>query len=108
MYFFDAVERSAKEVAPGIRIRTHWGERMLISDVELDPNAVLPEHSHPHEQAGVMIQGTMTLTVEGETRSLEAGESYLIPGDVSHRAVAGPEGARVIDVFSPVREDYKY
>ena len=108
MYFCDIVEREVKEVVPGIRIRTFWGEKMLLSVVDLDPDAVLPAHSHPHEQSGTVISGTMALTIAGETRWLEQGDAYIIPGGVEHSALAGSGPVRVIDIFSPVREEYKY
>ncbi len=108
MYFCDIENREAKEVVPGIRIRTFWGENMLLSDVELDPGAQLPVHSHPHEQAGTVISGLLTLTIGGETRDLRPGDAYIIPGGVEHSAIAGPTLTRVIDIFSPVREEYKY
>ena len=107
MYFCDVENREAKEVAPGIRIRTFWQEKMLIAMVELDANAILPEHDHPHEQAGVMLGGELIFTIDGETRTCVAGDSYIIPGGVRHSAIAGANGAQVMDVFSPVREEYK-
>ena len=107
MYFFDAENREPKEVAPGIRIRTFWQQQMLIAMVELDANAVLPEHDHPHEQGGVVLSGELIFTIGGETRTCTAGDSYLIPGGVRHSAIAGANGAQVMDVFSPVREEYK-
>ena len=108
MYFCDIANRDVREVAPGVRMRTYWGEQMLLSMVELDPDAVVPMHSHPHEQCGTVISGTLTLTVEGQTRTLTSGDAYIVPSDVEHTAQAGPTLTKVIDVFSPVREAYQY
>lgn len=108
MYFCDIENREAREVVPGIHIRTFWGEKMLLSVVDLDPGAELPLHSHPHEQSGTVISGSMTLTIAGETRQLQPGDAYIIPGGVEHSAIAGPLPTRVIDIFSPVREEYQY
>jgi len=108
MYFCDLEERETREIAPGVRIRTFWGERMLISVVDLDPNAVVPEHNHEHEQCGTVISGEMALTIGGETRHLKPGDTYLIPSGVDHMARTGEGPARVLDVFSPVREAYQY
>lgn len=107
-FFYDPGQRAPKELAPGIVARTFWGERMLVAVVDLAPDAVLPMHSHPHEQSGVVLSGAITFVVAGETRRLGAGEVYIIPGGVEHRATAGPDGAVVTDVFSPVREEFKY
>lgn len=108
MHFFDIDKREAKEIAPGVHIRTTWGERMLLSVVDLSPGAAVPNHSHAHEQVGAVLTGEMTLTIDGETRLLKPGDSYVIPGGLQHSATVGPDGAHVIDVFSPVREEYKY
>ena len=108
MYFFDTENRTAKEIVPGIRIKTTWEDQMLLSMVDLDAGAVVPNHSHPHEQAGAVLSGVMTLTIAGEERTLHPGDSYIIPGGIEHSAIGGPDGARVLDVFSPVREEYKY
>jgi quercetin dioxygenase-like cupin family protein len=107
MYFCDLENRESKEVAPGVRIHTFWGEHMLLSIVDLDAGAVVPTHGHPHEQCGTVITGQMTLTIAGDTRLLDPGDSYIIPGGVEHSARADAP-CRVIDVFSPVRDEYQY
>jgi quercetin dioxygenase-like cupin family protein len=107
-FFCNLENREAKEIAPGIRIRTFWGNKMLLSIVDLDPNAALPLHSHPHEQAGTIISGEFELTIAEEARWLKAGDTYIIPGDVEHGGRTGDTPVRVLDIFSPVREDYQY
>jgi quercetin dioxygenase-like cupin family protein len=92
---------------PGVHIRSMTGDKLMFIFVRLDPNAVVPNHQHVNEQAGTVIGGTMTLTVGGETRTLSAGEAYLIPPNVPHSATADEHGCLVIDVFSPPREDYR-
>jgi quercetin dioxygenase-like cupin family protein len=62
----------------------------------------------PNEQAGTVVSGALELTIDGETRWLAPGDTYLIPGGVEHGAQTGDNPARVLDVFSPVREEYKY
>src|SRR4030067_799909 len=73
------------------RARLAPGEKVMLSLVTLAPGAVVPEHAHPHEQMGMMVSGTMELTVAGETRTLSGTAIYLVPGGVHHKAVAGPE-----------------
>ena len=72
-HFFDSAEVQRREIAPGVTIRTMWGEKVMMSLVETAPRAVVPNHSHPHEQAGLMLQGGFDLTIGGETRRNEAG-----------------------------------
>ncbi len=107
-YFCDVEGREAKEVVPGVHIRTFWGDKMLLSIVDFFPNAVIPAHSHPQEQAGTVISGTFELTIDGEARWVKQGDAYVIPGGVEHSGRTGDTPAKVVDVFSPVREDYKY
>jgi quercetin dioxygenase-like cupin family protein len=89
-----------------VRARRVEGERITLAIVELAPNAVVPEHRHAAEQLGMVIRGQMHFTVDGETRDLGPGGTWRILGDRPHDVVAGPEGAVVIDVFTPVRADW--
>ncbi|HZV49271.1 MAG TPA: cupin domain-containing protein [Candidatus Dormibacteraeota bacterium] len=75
--------------------------------VELAAGVTVPEHRHEHEQVGFVVQGSLTFTVGGETARLGPGDTYRIPSQVPHQAVAGEEGAVVADVFAPVREDWR-
>jgi len=89
-----------------VRARRVQGERITLAIVELAPNAVVPEHRHAAEQLGMVIRGQMRFTIDGETRDLGPGGTWRILGDKPHDVVAGPDGAVVIDVFSPIRSDW--
>jgi quercetin dioxygenase-like cupin family protein len=91
-----------------VQARKIEGEQVTLAVVELAPGAVVPEHRHPSEQLGMVIRGTMLFTVDGETRELGPGGTWRILGNRPHDAVAGPDGAVVIDVFSPIRSDWDY
>ncbi len=107
-YFFDPTARTPHELLPGVTVRTFWGEQMLASLVDLQPNAIIPSHSHPHEQFGMLLIGSMQLTIAGETRDVKPGAIYIVPGGVAHSVVTGPAGAQAIEAFGPVREEYKF
>ena len=92
MGFIDVDAREPKELLPGVDLRTFWGDRMLLSHVTLKPGAEVPRHSHPHEQAGVVLSGSMEMTIGNETRTVGPGEMYIASGDEEHRVVAGPDG----------------
>ena len=94
------------ELVPGAKARTPYGENIMLSYLELEQGSVIPNHHHPHEQAGMLLKGKMELTIGEQTRLCESGEMFIIPPDTPHaaRPVDGP--ATVLDVFSPVREDY--
>lgn len=95
------------ELAPGVRMYPLFGEGAMLMLVELEPNAVVPPHSHPHEQLGLVLSGSISFDIGGERRQLGPDGAYRVPGGVEHGAVAGPQGCRVVDVFHPVREDYR-
>lgn len=108
MPFYSAQERVGKELFEGIVARTYWGEKLLLAVVDLAANGIVPPHSHPHEQAGIVLEGEVTFTIADETRTLRPGDVYVIPGGVEHSGVAGDMPCKVLDIFSPVREEYKY
>ena len=91
----------------GAVARAVRGERLTVAAVDLAPNVHVPEHRHPNEQVGFVTRGSVTMTIGGESRELGVGETYVIAGDIPHAAVAGPQGATVIDVFTPPREDWE-
>ena len=105
--FGDTASVPAQQIWDGIVGRVIHGERATLGVIELEPDAVLPEHNHDNEQLGLVIDGSITFTIGSERQTLTAGMTYAIPSDTPHEAVIGPEGAVVIDVFAPVREDWK-
>jgi len=104
--FIDIKDIPSHEVCPGCRLRTPYGENMMLSYLEMDENAVIPLHDHPHEQGGMLLDGQLELTIGDETRVVEPGAMFIVPPNVPHKAVAVGGPALVLDVFSPVREDY--
>lgn len=100
-------ESGPLSLAPGVRMYPLFGDAVQLNLVDLDPNAVVSLHSHPHEQLGYVISGEITMTIGGVDHLLRPGDAYQIPGDVEHAARAGEAGCRVLDVFHPVREDYR-
>ncbi len=106
MPFIDINTIQAIEPVPGCRMRTPYGENLMLSYLEMDEGAVVPLHDHPHEQGGMLIKGQVELTIGDETRICEAGSLFIIPPNTPHKAVAVNGPAVVLDVFSPVREDY--
>jgi len=107
-YFCDLENREAKEVVLGVKIRTFWGAQMLMSIVDLEPHSVVPLHNHPEEQIGTLLSGEFELTIDGDSRLLKAGDTYIIPGGVEHGAKTGAIPTRAFEVFNPIRKDYQY
>jgi quercetin dioxygenase-like cupin family protein len=96
-----------QQVWDGVVSRAVHGERLTMGVIELDPDSVVPEHRHANEQLGMVLAGSLRFRVADETRELGPGDTWSIPADVPHDVETGPDGAVVLDVFAPVREDWK-
>jgi quercetin dioxygenase-like cupin family protein len=92
---------------PGVSMFTTEAERMTLSIVEMEPHSVIPEHSHPHEQIGYMVEGEFEFQIGGKSYHVTPGQIWRIPGGVPHKVIAGPRKVRAIDVFYPIREDMR-
>lgn len=97
---------SSHQLIDGVELTTLvHGDKTLMGQFKLAKGAAIPAHSHPHEQTGIMISGRLRFTADGDVLDVEAGDSWCLPGGVEH-AVTALEDSVVIEVFSPVREDY--
>ena len=79
---------------------------MMTCWIAMEPGAVVAEHSHPNEQLGVVVEGSVSITAEGETREMVVGDAYVVPKDLAHRGVAGANGVVLVETFVPIREEY--
>lgn len=104
-YLVNPDDLKNREIASGVKIGVTSSERIMPSFVEFTEGASLQVHSHPHEQAGVILEGEIEITMGTEVRILKAGEGYLIPGHVFH-SVKALCPKRLLDIFSPPRNDY--
>ena len=95
-----------QDIWEGVAARAVHGERITLGVVELEPGAVVPEHSHENEQLGMVLTGSVTFRVGNETRELGPGGTWCIPSNAPHEVTVGPEGAVVLDVFAPTRDDW--
>lgn len=95
-----------REIFPGVRIRIVAGARLMLSVVDLDQDAEVPTHRHPHEQAGVVLAGGLEMWIGDERRRLGPGDVYLVAGGTPHGARAVGGAARVLDAFHPPRDEY--
>jgi len=95
------------EMMPGVTRRTlSTSEGMMLIEVALEKGAMVPFHSHPHEQIGYLASGRVLFELGDERRELAAGDSWLVPPNVPHQVTA-LEPSVAIDVFSPPREEYR-
>ena len=95
-----------ERIADGIERQMIWGERLMICRLRLAPHVVTAVHSHPHEQITLVERGRVRFTVEGEDRIASSGELLFFPGHVQHGATMLDEEVVLIDIFSPIRQDF--
>jgi quercetin dioxygenase-like cupin family protein len=104
-YFIPAGSGSRHLIFPGVEIRTTAGTNLMLSVVHLEPESIVLDHAHPHEQMGILLEGRLEFTVGGVTRLIGPGDIWRIPGGVVH-GVRALEKSVALDVFHPIRQDY--
>ena len=97
---------ATREIFPGIRAQVVHSARTSQSWVEIDAGGSFPEHRHPHEQTVNVLEGELELSCAGSTYLLTPGQVFVIPPEAPHSGRALSR-CRVLDVFAPVREDYR-
>lgn len=96
-----------RELAAGVTTRIFAGEQAMLSVVTMAPNSQGTLHHHPEEQWGVLLEGSGVRVQGGEEIAVKKGDFWRTPGTVPHTFRAGASGARILDIFSPPRPEYK-
>jgi len=109
MFFTEPRDFKERELSPKVNTKIVWGEKLMLSHVHVQPNApIVPLHSHPHEQMGIVLEGKVGLTIGAETREIKKGDMFLVPPDTLHGlAFTFDKPAFILDIFSPPREEFK-
>jgi quercetin dioxygenase-like cupin family protein len=94
------------DLIPGVKAHIVSAEKITLSFAIGEPNAQLPPHRHPNEQMLIILDGAMDLAIEGKRYNLEIGDVAILPSNTEHGGYISDKGCRVIDVFSPPREDF--
>jgi len=92
--------------AEGIERQMVVGERIMIVRFRFKPFLVTPEHTHPHEQMSLIVSGRVRFFIEGKERIVSAGDVLHFPPNCLHGATMMDEEVVLIDIFSPIREDF--
>ena len=90
-------------LVPGLEFRPVTTDAVMTNFVRIEPNAPLATHHHVEQQIAIILAGELTLTVGDETRVMRPGDCVVIPPNVPHGGVGGPEGCEALDVFTPPR-----
>ena len=96
----------AEQLAEGIERQMIWGERLMMCRLILQPQVVTAVHSHPHEQMTIVARGRVRFIVDGRDRIASTGDVLLFPPNIPHGATMLDEEVELIDIFSPLREDF--
>lgn len=99
-------EVEAKSVGEGIERRMVWGEQLMACRLRFAPHVVTALHRHPHEQMTFVLQGRVRFTIEGKEQVAQGGDVVHFPSNVEHGATMLDEEVVLIDVFTPVRQDF--
>lgn len=99
-------DRTPKEIAPGYSARFIHTENMTFSHLDVKAGSTIAEHAHPHEQVCHIFEGKFQLSIDGEPIVFEPGMVIVIPSNVKHAGLALTD-CKLMDVFYPVRDDYK-
>jgi quercetin dioxygenase-like cupin family protein len=104
--FYSFSEIAVKEIAPGFFSKLIHTQNNTINFIEVKAGGTVPLHQHIHEQSSFVIEGEFEMTIDGVTTVLNAGLYAIIPSNAVHGGKAVTD-CRLIDIFSPAREDYK-
>lgn len=99
-------ELEEKEIVPGYRAKFVHTQNMTVAYWNITANHTMPEHAHPHEQVVNLLEGTFELVIDGRPQRAEPGTVIVIPANINHSGNAITD-CRILDVFYPVREDYR-
>ncbi|MBN1419666.1 MAG: cupin domain-containing protein [Planctomycetes bacterium] len=108
-YVFDDGDVPWEDIGGGMRRKVFFSDRMTLAAIEAAGPTAGPIrlHSHPNEQIAYVIDGDIEVQVGGETRRVAAGGFYRVPPDVPHGIILHSPSARIIDAFTPPREDFR-
>jgi unsaturated pyranuronate lyase len=95
-----------ERIADGIERQMIWGDRLMVCRLRFAPGVITAVHTHPHEQITIVERGRVVFTVAGARRESHAGDVLHFPAHVEHGATMLGEEVILIDIFSPVREEF--
>ena len=95
-----------EQLEEGIERQMIIGENLMICRLRFAPHIVTPAHDHPHEQMTLVERGRVLFTVGDQERIAQAGDVLHFPSGTWHGATMLDEEVVLVDIFSPIREDF--
>ena len=102
----DWTQVPVENIAEGVERQMIIGEKIMVCRLRFEPNVVTPPHDHPHEQMTFVERGRVLFTIGETERIAKAGDTLHFPSGVWHGATMLEEEVVLIDIFSPIREDF--
>jgi len=99
-------EIPSKEIMPGYHGKMVHAEQMSWVFWDVEVGAEVPEHHHAHEQIMHVVEGNFEFTLDGNTKTYQPGDIVVIPSNTPHSGKAITP-CKLMDIFSPVRTEYK-
>jgi quercetin dioxygenase-like cupin family protein len=96
----------SQRVGEGVDRQMVVGERLMMCRLTIQPHVDTPVHSHPHEQMTLIERGRVRFTIDGTMRVVGAGDVLHFPPNVAHGATMLDEEVVLIDIFTPIREEF--
>lgn len=99
----------AQEIAPGVTRRIVHLQNLMAVEItftngpKTEPD---PPHAHPHEQLCYVAEGELNVFIDGEKTFLKRGDMFSVPGDVPHCIQTLCPRVTLVDMFSPIRQDF--
>lgn len=106
-YFPAAADFGRHTVFGSTRVTTYAGDNVQLSIADIPADGVVDWHAHPNEQLGYVVSGEATFYIGDEVKRLGPGEVFFIPGGVRHKVAAHEQPVRAVDIFFPIREEYR-
>jgi quercetin dioxygenase-like cupin family protein len=105
-YYPDLDAIPEKSRGEGLTGKAIYGENLMVVIVDLAADIEIPDHNHPHEQMGYVISGELEFNIDGQKKLCRVSDIYFIPSNIKHSVKVTSDGpARIIDIYSPPRED---
>jgi unsaturated pyranuronate lyase len=96
----------SERIAEGIERQMIVGDQLMICRLRFEPFVDTPAHEHPHEQFTIVERGRVRFTIGDQERIAKAGDVLHFPSGCWHGATMLDEEVVLVDIFTPLREDF--
>lgn len=105
MPFYELKDLESIPLLDGITMKAVYGEKSSVTFVDLPAYSRVLSHHHSSEQIGIVLEGEIEYTIEGETKLCKKGDMFIVPPNAHHALlVASDKPAKLVDIFTPKRE----